>query len=163
MPKKELIFDRKHGTITFPGSLWNKNITMPFDKIKFCISTGGHNVVGAGKLELVKPETLPKRYPIGFWGSYSEDLSFITWYMDRNRPLPPGELFDPFRERDFERRKAEGFPPPLYPSKIKTPEATPEQQKEREKYWKDSQYWFEGTATKKKKTTTIADRWAERN
>jgi len=113
MPNKKLIFDRKHGTITFPGTLWNKNITMPFNKVKFCFSTGGHNMVGAYKLELIKPETLPKRYGLSFWGTYSEDLSLLTWYMDRNRPLPPGSLFDPFRKRDFERRKAEGFPPPL--------------------------------------------------
>ena len=45
--------------------------------------------------------------------------------MDKNRPLPPGELFDPYREADFQRRKAEGFPKPLYPSDIPTPEATP--------------------------------------
>ncbi len=63
-----------------------------------------------------------------------------VWYMDKNRPLPPGSVYDAFREKDFERRKAEGFPAPLYKSKIPTPEATPEQQKEREKYWKDEDY-----------------------
>ena len=42
--------------------------------------------------------------------------------MDKNRPLPPGEAFDPYRKKDFQRRKAEGFPPPLYPSYIDTPE-----------------------------------------
>ena len=52
--------------------------------------------------------------------------------MDKNRPLPPGTAFDPYREKDFERRKAEGFPKPLYPSNITTNEATREQQKERE-------------------------------
>ncbi|WFO16521.1 hypothetical protein M601_001525 [Cellulophaga baltica 4] len=53
--------------------------------------------------------------------------------MDKNRPLPPGDAFDEYRLQDFERRKAEGFPRPLYPSNIPTPEATPEQQEEREK------------------------------
>ena len=53
--------------------------------------------------------------------------------MDKNRPLPPGTAFDPYREADFERRKAEGFPKPLYGSIIETPEATPEQQAERER------------------------------
>lgn len=48
-------------------------------------------------------------------------MSFITWYMNKNRPLPLGELFDPYREADFQRRKAEGFPKPLYPSDIPTP------------------------------------------
>ena len=59
--------------------------------------------------------------------------NFLVWYMDKNRPLPPGKAFDPYREQDFERRKAAGFPKPLYPSDIKTPEATPEQQKERQR------------------------------
>ncbi|WP_199271504.1 hypothetical protein [Cellulophaga sp. L1A9] len=53
--------------------------------------------------------------------------------MDKNRPLPPGDAFDEYRLQDFERRKAEGFPRPGYPSTIPTPEATPEQQAEREK------------------------------
>lgn len=59
--------------------------------------------------------------------------NFLIWYMDKNRPLPPGKAFAPYREQDFERRKAAGFPKPLYPSDIKTPEATPEQQKERQR------------------------------
>ena len=58
--------------------------------------------------------------------------AFTVWYMDKNRPLPPGTAFDSYRQKDFERRKAEGFPKPLYHSNIKTPEATKEQQKERE-------------------------------
>ena len=63
-------------------------------------------------------------------------MSFITWYMNKNRPLPLGELFDPYREADFQRRKAEGFPKPLYPSDIPTPETTSDQQTERERIGK---------------------------
>jgi len=37
--------------------------------------------------------------------------------MDKNRPLPPGTAFDEYK--------------PLYGSNVPTPEATPEQQKER--------------------------------
>ncbi|WP_207176056.1 hypothetical protein [Cellulophaga sp. E16_2] len=59
--------------------------------------------------------------------------NFLVWYMDKNRPLPPGAAFDEYRLQDFERRKAKGFPKPLYPSDIPTPEATPEQQAERRK------------------------------
>ena len=62
-------------------------------------------------------------------------LSVMFWYMDPNRPLPPGKIFDPYRKRDFERRRAEGFPLPKIDSRIKTPEATPEQQKERDQFW----------------------------
>jgi short subunit dehydrogenase-like uncharacterized protein len=57
--------------------------------------------------------------------------------MDKNRPLPLGSAFDPYRQQDFERRKAEGFPPPNYASFVPTPEATPEQQAQREQYWRD--------------------------
>ena len=44
--------------------------------------------------------------------------SYGIWI--KNRPLPPGEAFDPYREKDFHRRKAEGFLPPLYKSNIPT-------------------------------------------
>jgi hypothetical protein len=64
-----------------------------------------------------------------------EYWSLLVWYMDKNRPLPPCQELDAFRDRDFERRKAEGFPLPLYLSHIDTPEATPEQQRERDKHW----------------------------
>jgi len=46
---------------------------------------------------------------------YTRDWSFYVWYMDKNRPLPPGTALDPYRERDEERRKREGCPLPLYP------------------------------------------------
>ncbi|WP_062060193.1 hypothetical protein [Aquimarina longa] len=66
--------------------------------------------------------------------------SFYVWYMDKNRPLPPGSAFDEFREADYKRRKAEGFPPPLFKSLIPTPEATEEQQLVRETFWKDEDF-----------------------
>jgi len=47
---------------------------------------------------------------------YLEEFwDFVVWYMDKNRPLPPGTAFDPYREADFQRRKAEGFPKPISP------------------------------------------------
>ena len=51
--------------------------------------------------------------------------------------------FDPYRQQDFERKKAAGFPPPLYKSTFPTPEATPQQQAEREKYWRDIDHYGE--------------------
>lgn len=50
-------------------------------------------------------------YDSGWW-------SFYVLYMDKNRPLPQGEVFDPYREKDFLRRKAAGFPKPIYPNTI---------------------------------------------
>lgn len=53
---------------------------------------------------------------------FPQILSFFTWYMDKNRPLPPGTAFDSFRQKDFDRRRNKGFQPPLYESLIETPE-----------------------------------------
>lgn len=48
--------------------------------------------------------------------------SFIDWYMDKNRQLPPGKELDPYRMKDYLRREAEGFPEPLYPAFVKIPD-----------------------------------------
>lgn len=139
MPKKENIYNRKHGTITFTGNYWGKNITMPFSNILFHASTGGEDGTGAYLLQIVRPTD--RTFSLSSFGDDCyKSISLITWYMDKNRPLPPGTAFDPYRDQDFERRKAEGFPPPLYPSRVKTPEATKAQQKERDTYWKDIDY-----------------------
>jgi len=136
MPKNESILNRRDGTITFDNFLWNKDVTMPFENVIFSFSTGGNDAIGAYILQIVRPKNHTFTDFV-FGNDCYESISGITWYMDRNRPLPPGTAFDPFRQKDFERRKAEGFPPPLYPSQVPTPEATEAQQKEREKYWED--------------------------
>ena len=137
MPKQEAILNRIDGLITFDGFLWQDNITMPFSEVEFCYSTGGEDLHRAFQLQIMRPNKwVTFAIPIFSGKDCYEGMSFITWYMDKNRPLPPGELFDPYREADFQRRKAEGFPKPLYPSDIPTPEATPEQQAERERIGK---------------------------
>ena len=137
MPKQEAILNRRDGLITFDGFLWQDNITMPFSEVEFCYSTRGEDLQGAFQLQIMRPNKwVTFAIPIFSGKDCYEGMSFITWYMDKNRPLPPGELFDPYREADFQRRKAEGFPKPLYPSNIPTPEATPEQQAERERIGK---------------------------
>ena len=134
MPKQEAILNRIDGLITFDGFLWQDNITMPFSEVEFCYSTGGEDLQGAFQLQIMRPNKwVTFAISIALGRDCYKEISFITWYMDKNRPLPPGELFDPYREADFQRRKAEGFPKPLYPSDIPTPEATPEQQAERER------------------------------
>ncbi|MDO6676210.1 hypothetical protein Q4517_11705 [Tenacibaculum sp. 1_MG-2023] len=133
-PKKEQILNRRDGLITMTGFFWQKSITMSFKKVEFAYSTGGENMIGAFMLEAIRPNKWQTFDSFGYGGAECyESMSFITWYMDKNRPLPPGDAFDPYREEDFERRKAEGFPKPLYPSKISTPEATKEQQAERKR------------------------------
>ncbi|PVZ83954.1 hypothetical protein C9426_24795 [Serratia sp. S1B] len=44
--------------------------------------------------------------------------SFFIWYMDKNRPLPPGALLDPYRQQDYQRRRAERFRAPLVESNV---------------------------------------------
>ncbi len=133
MPKKEFILNREDGLMTWPGFMWHKNITMPIDKVIFSMSGPGVQGLGAFELLIERPDWFYSKYHSTLGNDCYQDLSFYLWYMDKNRPLPPGTAFDPYRQRDFERRKAEGFPKPLFPAEIPTPEATPEQQAERER------------------------------
>jgi len=138
--KAYIILNRETGMFTFPYRINKyKSYTVAFNKaIVYWVGTGGNT--GNLNIDLVTQHPDEK-----FGGAnliaherwYTNIWSFYVWYMDKNRPLPPGSAFDPYRQRDFERRKAEGFPKPLYRSHIPTPEATPEQQAERDNYWKD--------------------------
>ena len=117
-PPKKIILDRLNGIITFPGVFYGKPITMPFDKVSAALKFNG---IGAGVSlgfshhKILATDIDLDYTPIKSW-------SFIVWYMDKNRSLPPGKVFDPYRKRDYERRKAEGFPEPLYESWIGNPE-----------------------------------------
>ena len=133
-PVKEIVMDRLNGKITYPRWFGNKeHRTIQFDSLHVyeTMTTTGSFAVN-GKKILIKD----RKYGYG-WNlettKTKEYWSFMVWYMDKNRPLPPGSAFDPYRQQDFERRKAEGFPLPLYPSSFDTQEATPAQQKERKK------------------------------
>jgi hypothetical protein len=115
-PKKLLILDRLNGLVTYPGFLYSKPYTMSFsDVVAKIVSSGGraslvfYHYNGITGTSISAGDYIPIR-----------NWSFIVWYMDKNRNLPPGEAFDPYREKDFHRRKAEGFPPPLYKSNIPT-------------------------------------------
>lgn len=134
--KKELIFDRLNGKITYPRGWFKKeHVTIPFDSLGVFhrFTSSGDSIVNGVEIRIMDNNRgsvlLATTNPREYW-------SFMVWYMDKNRPLPPGTAFDAYRYRDFERRKAEGFPKPLYPSYIATPEATPAQQRERKKIGK---------------------------
>lgn len=88
--------------------------------MEFAYSTGGEDGLGAFLLEAIRPNKWQTFdvYQV-FGGDCYNAIIFITWYMDKNRPLPPNPEFDYFRDEDFERRKAEGFPKPLYPIEYK--------------------------------------------
>ncbi len=131
-PIKEIILDRLHGKITYPRLFGNKeHRTIQFDSLHvYATMTTTGDFAATGKTIRIKDRKysytwdLESSNPDEYW-------SFMVWYMDRNRPLPPGTAFDPYRKKDFERRKTAGFPKPLYPSNIATPEFTKAQQKER--------------------------------
>ncbi|MCD8179537.1 MAG: hypothetical protein LUE98_19925 [Tannerellaceae bacterium] len=127
-PKRIITFDRINGTVTFYGIKWGKDITQKFEKTYFYLSLRNMKYLPIGvDLSL-------KRNKIGFASidiyiffedevSAEETFSYLVWYMDKNRPLPPGSALDPYRKKDYKRRKKEGFPPPLYHSFIDTIES----------------------------------------
>lgn len=138
-PKKEIVLNRMDGLITVPGFMWAKSFTIQFSEGHFYKQWYQRSEgILASQLIIKHKNNQDGKWQAGRLSddSVEETWSFYVWFMDKNRPLPPGSAFDPYRQKDFERRKAEGFPRPIYPSGIPTPEATPEQQKERENYWK---------------------------
>ncbi|WP_053056783.1 hypothetical protein [Tenacibaculum mesophilum] len=128
-PKKELVLDRMKGTISYPHLFFSrKQETVPFWLVTVYknLQTGGDFAPTGYSLILRDRKqnftwTLANREVESYW-------SFMVWYMDKNRPLPDGKIFNPYRQADFDRRLKEGFPQPLYPSFIPTDEHTPEQQ-----------------------------------
>ncbi len=137
---QKIILDRENGMITYPDTFFRKPLTGKFKDLKviFAVS-GGEGYDTSENLKFVntfRPRFIAGNKTIAY-GDPDEAWSFYVWYMDKNRPLPPGDIFDPYRDQDFERRKAEGFPKPLYGTNIPTPEATPEQQRIRSTYWSE--------------------------
>ena len=94
---------------------------MPFEEVLAEVR-GGYGVGMATLAILRKNKLTSTSYYFDLQYKPIQSWSFMVWYMDKNRPLPPGEIFDPYRQKDYERRKKEGFPKPLYQSWIATPE-----------------------------------------
>lgn len=114
---KKYIFNRKDGTVTYPARGWFKSITQPFDETIFIMSqVGPFGNKGDDMLAILRPDGWTRSIINAEW--VDKFFSLYVWYMDKNRPLPPGTAFDPYRERDYERRKGEGFPEPLYPAEL---------------------------------------------
>lgn len=148
-----IIFNRIEKTITLPTSDGQKSFKIYFkDLIAKTMNTGKIATQVANKPKLLffvdtsgkigkrKKEPFIDMTLLFVHDHAQETWSMYVWYMDKNRPLPPGSTFDAYRDQDFERRKTEGFPPPLYKSVVPTPEENQEQQAEREKHWKDEEY-----------------------
>lgn len=118
--KKVFIFNRKEGTLTYPELLWRSSKTIPFSEACFIRNRVGPYAGENSHLAIVRADGISRT--LITQDHSNEYFPFFVWYMDRNRPLPPGTAFDPYRERDYERRKAEGLQPPLYPADIDIPE-----------------------------------------
>ncbi len=126
----KIVYHRDLGKIILPKGIFReKDIIYNFDKIRidfqnqrvyYKINDNLHKII-----YLFSNAKLSDRF--------DHNWSFLAWYMDKNRPLPTGMEFDEFRYGDFDRRKAEGFPKPLFESNIPTPEATEQQQAERKR------------------------------
>ncbi len=142
-------FNRLNGLITMPKSNRVDYFTIPFTHLKAtsrAMMRSKYSYTGPELQFFIDTRSWRPWYDNDYLmmsaGSNKPKVtwSLYVWYMDKNRPLPPGTAFDDFREADFQRRKKEGFPPPLFKSLIPTPEFTVEQQVVREAYWKDEDY-----------------------
>ncbi len=101
---KKVIMDRMEGLFSYPNYWSNTPAIVNFKDAILLFTHKGKMSVPA----LVAPYTNVKfgGFTLAIVDVMSQ-FSFYVWYMDKNRPLPPGTAFDAYREKDFERRKAE--------------------------------------------------------
>ena len=118
--KKVFIFNRKEGTVTYPGLRWRTSNTIPFQDACFILNRIGPYGGEGFHLAILRGDGITRSMIA--WDQPEKHFSLFVWYMDKNRPLPLGTAFDPYRQKDYERRKAEGFPKPLYGGRIPTPD-----------------------------------------
>lgn len=121
--KKVIIFNRERGTVTYPAFGELTTQTRPFGDIQFILRLGspkygGRHSSSSGRRLLIKRSDGLTCSLVNYGARCEAFYSFYVWYMDKNRPLPPGDALDPFREKDYLRRKKEGFPKPMYPANI---------------------------------------------
>lgn len=88
-PSRRFVLDRMKGTVTFPRHLFFPRCTIPFSKVIPGYSNG--NLGFAHPYSGIVIPVLGA-YDSGWW-------SFYVLYMDKNRPLPQGDTFDPYREK----------------------------------------------------------------
>ncbi|WP_216110906.1 hypothetical protein, partial [Aquisalimonas asiatica] len=102
-PRLSLVFDRERGVVFLPpiglGGYdevpWESLVVVNFHMPK--MYGGAFKVIKAFRPSDLRLITLNEDFP-------DEAMAFYSWYMDRSKPLPPDEVFDPYRERDEERR-----------------------------------------------------------
>ena len=130
-PSKEIVLDRLNGTITYPKLFFYKTPnTFLFSEVQFFkkLERGDEDHDSSMILYLKHPKS-KKKIILSTANDLYEKMCFYIWYMDKNRPLPPGNAFNPYRKEDFDRRHKEGFLTPLYPSLIDIKEENSSQEK----------------------------------
>ncbi len=134
-PKKEIIFDRLNGIISLPRKFSKKNKILKLRTLEGGYTHRYSNGIEDNDENSTTTFYLKDKYDDFKYkykkvtefntiisSSFNGLWSFILWYMDKNRPLPYDEAFDKFRNKDYQRRKNEGFPAPLIASAIKIEE-----------------------------------------
>lgn len=101
--KRLMIFDRENGTVTLPPRFWGEHEVVPFAELKVKRIRNLGSIVNFHVLAAFRPSD-GQAIEFGLVQDNWKDWGFYCWYMDKNRPLPPGEVFEPYRERDEERR-----------------------------------------------------------
>ncbi len=107
LPAPKLIFDRLNNKVVFKGNFVNPRFSASFDAIDPALLYD----------DLLAVSHPIFSYSVLAFGEFKQDTwSFYVQYMDRNRPLPVGDVFDDYREKDYLRRKKDGYHSSLYPS-----------------------------------------------
>lgn len=114
-PVRTFTFNRMDGTFTTSRFWPFKDSTYPFERLAFFVSKGNdfQTIMGANsRCRVYVPYHIMGVKLVGE-GDFAW-CCFYIWYMDKNRPLPEGNIFDSYREKDQQRRRAEGNLPPIY-------------------------------------------------
>ncbi len=98
-------------TVSIAGIRWKKPVTVHFSLVR-PVTQYKNTASSMGYLAI----RFPRRngsIPVGLGSNrYEESWSWWLWYMDRDRPLPPSEVLDQYRERDNDRLCNEEYPEP---------------------------------------------------
>lgn len=119
-----LIFNREEGTVKMPLGYHGVYEEFDFNKMEFYIGYGTAQM-GARHLGIRYPGN-KKAHNIVAGCTDENNASFLVWYMDKNRPLPPGDLFKQYRISDAKKFRDLGYPEPLYPMTKEIEELTKE-------------------------------------
>ncbi|SEP20235.1 hypothetical protein [Aquisalimonas asiatica] len=110
-PALRIVFDREKGQVLLPPVGRGEYETVDWEDLVVCDAGVPKPHGGAHKLiKALRPGDHKAVTIDGDWPDREQFWALCCWYMDRSKPLPPDEVFDPYRERDEERRLREFGP-----------------------------------------------------